>query len=129
MTNPSQPWFESARRSLDAAEVLHAARRWAQTCFHAQQAVELALKAAIAQQNVAPPRLHSITDLLVRQPSPIQQALLPLADELGKLDSYYTATRYPDAIIGDLPGQQDADRALAAAREGVGIIEQLLGRG
>jgi HEPN domain-containing protein len=126
MTEPSQPWFDSARRSLDAAEVLHAAGRWDQACFHAQQAVELALKAVIAQQNVAPPHLHSITDLLARQPPPVQQSLLHLAGEFRRLNSYYMATRYPDAIVGDLPGEQAADRALAAAREGVAIIERLM---
>jgi len=127
MSDPSQPWLESARRSLDAAEVLHAARRWPQTCFHAQQAAELALKAAIAHQNVAPPRLHSITELLARQDSTMRQAFNHVADDLRGLDRYYTATRYPDAIVGALPGQQDADEALIAAKEGVTVIQQLLG--
>lgn len=127
MSDPSQPWLESARRSLDAAEVLHSARRWPQTCFHAQQAAELALKAAIAHQNVAPPRFHSITELLARQDSAVRQALDYVADDLRGLDRYYTATRYPDAIVGALPEQQEADEALIAAEEGVTVIERLLG--
>lgn len=80
--------------------MLHAARRWPQTCFHAQQAAELALKAAITHQHVAPPRLHSIVELLARQASTVRQALNHVADDLRDLDRYYTATRYPDAIVG-----------------------------
>jgi len=109
MSDPPQPWLESARRSLDAAEVLHAARRWPQTCFHAQQAAALALKAAIVHQNVAPPRLHSITELLARQGSTVRQALNRVADDLRELDSYYTATRYPSLRCARRAFARDSD--------------------
>jgi HEPN domain-containing protein len=117
MTESSRPWRESARRSLDAAEVLHA-----------HQAVELALKALIAHRNLAPPRLHSIADLLARQDVAVRQAVDHVADDLRDLDGYYTATRYPDVMTGTMPGQREADEALAAAKEGVAIIEHLLDR-
>lgn len=127
MTSPGQPWLESARRSLDAAEVLGAASRWPQACFHAQQAVELALKASVPRQAAAPPRLHSIAELLARQDPAVRQALDHVMDDLRDLDPYYTATRYPDAIVGDLPGQHEAGEAVAAARQAVTIITELLG--
>lgn len=126
MTDPAQPWLESARRSMDAAEILHAAGRWPQTCFHAQQPAELALKAVIARQNNAPPRVHSIAELLARQNDATKLALDHIAGALRDLDRYYMATRYPDAIVGALPGQKDADDALAAVKEGVAVITELL---
>lgn len=43
MNESTQRWVESALRSLDAAQFHHEGGRWPQTCFHAQQAVEMAL--------------------------------------------------------------------------------------
>ncbi|MDQ2741712.1 MAG: HEPN domain-containing protein [Chloroflexota bacterium] len=126
MTHPAQPWFESARRSLDAAAILHAAKRWPQACFHAQQSVELALKAGLARENSAPPRLHSIAELFARQDVNIRRALDHLADDLRDLDKYYMGTRYPDAMLESLPTESDADEALAAAKEGMTIIRNVL---
>lgn len=126
MTDPTQLWLESARRSLAAAEILHAAEQWVETCFNTQQAVEIALKAAIAHRNVAPPRLHSLRELLALQEAPVRDALAHLLDDLRALDTYYLETRYPDAMMGRLPGQQEADTALATARVAVGILERLL---
>ncbi|PZS01126.1 MAG: hypothetical protein DLM70_12390 [Chloroflexi bacterium] len=37
MSDAARTWVESAFRSLDAAEILYAAGRWPQTCFHARQ--------------------------------------------------------------------------------------------
>ncbi len=49
MNAAARPWAESAHRSLDAAEVLYQAQLWPQTCFNAQQSVEIMFKAAQAQ--------------------------------------------------------------------------------
>jgi HEPN domain-containing protein len=126
MTHPSQSCLESTRRSLDAPIVLHTAGRWPQTCFHAQQAVELALKAALAPADTAPPRLHSNAEVLARQEDKVGEALAHHVVALHDLDSYHTATRYPDAMMGNLPSQHDADEALTAATECVNIFERVL---
>ena len=56
-----------------------------------------------------------------------QQAPLDLA---AVLDTYYVATRYPDAIVGPLPealpGQDDGRQALDLARVTLRWIERLL---
>lgn len=127
MTEPARPWLESAYRSLQAAELLAAASQWPQACFNAQQAIELALKAALTSQTPAPPRLHSIAELLARQDATVQENLAGLSDGLRDLDRYYTATRYPDALLGDLPARSDAEDAVAAAKQGVTLIAAMLG--
>lgn len=126
MTDPAQPWIDSARRALKGSEVLHAAQQWPLACFEAQQTAELALKAALAHPNAAPPRIHSIAELLSQQDQTVQHALNHIADRLRGLENYYTATRYPDAAGGDLPGEQDAADAIAAAREALTTIEWLI---
>ncbi len=130
MSAASQPWVESAHRSLDAAEVLYQAQLWPQTCFNAQQCVELMFKAVIVSTDVAPPRVHGIMDLFGRLGTPTQRALQPLAAELRSLDLYYMPTRYPDAQPGALPGglpeEPEATAALDTARAVVRIVEPLL---
>lgn len=130
MNKPQQPWLESSHRSLDAAEVLYQARLWPQTCFNAQQCVELAFKAAIASAGTAPPRVHGIIELFGRLDASLQNTLQHLTSSLQSLDLYYAATRYPDAMPGSLPtglpGQSGATTALATAREVLQTLEPLL---
>jgi HEPN domain-containing protein len=130
MNDPALPWVESARRSLEAAEVLHTAQLWPQTCFNAQQCAELIMKAAIVRAGVAPPRVHGIIELVTHLDPALQSSLQHLTNGLQDLDRYYAPTRYPDAqpgaLAGGLPGQQDATEALAVATEVMTIIEAYL---
>jgi HEPN domain-containing protein len=84
------------------------------------------LKAAVAHTGVAPPRIHVIMELLSRVDGTLQDALQHLASGLQDLDRYYAPTRYPDAIVGSLPGEQEATEALATAREVASIVEGAL---
>jgi len=130
MNAAARPWVESAHRSLDAAEVLYQAQLWPQTCFNAQQCVELLFKASIVSTNTAPPRVHGIMDLFGSLDAPLQQALQHRVSDLRSLDLYYAPTRYPDAqpgtLPGGLPGQAEAMTALDTAREVVRIVEPML---
>ena len=69
--------------------------------------------------DVAPPRTHSIADLLNQLPPDWFPALRePLAEIM---DQFYIPTRYPDALPGSfpegLPGKEDAEEALLLARQ------------
>jgi len=58
-------WLYVATEDLRTAELTHREGIYAQTCFHAQQCVEKALKAAVvARTGRPPPRTHSIAELL-----------------------------------------------------------------
>ena len=130
MNAAAQLWAESAQRSLEAAEVLYAAGLWPQTCFNAQQCVEMMFKAAIVGTGVAPPRVHGIIELFKRLDAPLQFAVRHLNAGLQALDLYYAPARYPDALPGGLPGglpgDAEATAALATARDIVTIVTPLL---
>jgi HEPN domain-containing protein len=112
-------WLYMANEDLRTAELTWREGIYAQTCFHAQQCAEKALKALlVAQTGHAAPRTHYIVELLQLLPAKLRQELP--ADLAPALDTYYVATRYPDAIVGSLPealpGREDACQALDLAR-------------
>jgi len=57
-------WLEFARQDLQMAELALREGIYNQVCFHSHQCVEKSLKAQLAHYQKAPPRTHSIVDLL-----------------------------------------------------------------
>jgi len=98
MTEPRK-WFEFAREDLVLAEVALEKGIYNQTCFHAQQGVEKALKGYLRNQKRSLPKTHALSELLAicrkldNRFSEIEEGCL-------KLDRYYIPTRYPDALPG-----------------------------
>ncbi len=130
MNEAAERWLTFAREDLRVAELVLEEGIFNQVCFHAQQCVEKALKAALASRGQVPPRVHSITDLL----SFVQvEYLAKLSDDLVLLDDFYIPTRYPDALPGTLPdglpGRTEAEFALAVARTALERIETELAPG
>ena len=117
MNEAAKRWLTFAREDLRVAEVVLAEGVYNQVCFHAQQCVEKALKATLVGLGQAPPRLHSITDLLSLFPP---DYMAELRDDLVELDNYYIPTRYPDALPGTLPeglpGESEAEEAFRLAQ-------------
>ena len=117
MNNAGERWLLFACQDLQMAELALKEGIYNQVCFHSHQCVEKCLKALLANQRKAPPRIHSIVDLLGLLPS---NYLKDLREELGQIDIYYIPTRYPDALPGSmaegLPGQEEAEEAIATAR-------------
>lgn len=120
-------WLEFARQDLQMAELALKDGIYNQVCFHSQQCVEKCIKGLIADIGKAPPRTHSIVDLLSLLPT---EYLPRLREDLAQLDIFYIPTRYPDALPGSLaegmPGKDDALDAVSAARacwEEIGIIQ------
>ena len=128
MNENAERWLHFAREDLKAAESVARDKLFNQVCFHAQQCVEKALKAFIAAGGVAPPKTHSIAELLRNLPD----STLPddLCEVAVEVDVYYIPTRYPDALPGTLPeglpGKEDADHALQLGRKILRRIESLL---
>jgi HEPN domain-containing protein len=125
---------ESARRGLafsdedlQVAELAFGNALCNQVCFHSHQCAEKSLKALMAQRGGSPPRTHRLTDLLTLLGVP---ALDELADELRSLEGFYIPTRYPDALPNTfpetLPGEQEAQEALTAARRVSDAIRRIV---
>lgn len=118
-------WLTRAKQDLRAAEVLLPEEIWNLVCFHSQQAIEKCLKGLIVRrEHITPPREHSIDKSYVELP---QEWFGDLRDELDYMSRFYTETRYPNAVAGELPdhpvGKSDAERALNIAREVVARTE------
>ncbi len=59
----AQSWFEFADIDLRMAELALAHKVLGQTCFHAHQCAEKALKGSLAHRGENIPRTHSLIDL------------------------------------------------------------------
>lgn len=76
--------------------------------FHAQQAVEKALKAVLSGAGQAYPRTHNLV-MLVELLLGAGIDLPPDADALGKLTPYGVALRYEDMLVDEPPPADPAE--------------------
>ncbi len=83
-----------------------------QACFHAQQAAEKTLKAALELEHNDYPRIHELDELLPQLPPtwPVHELEL----NLKQLSALVIDARYPD--VDKLPTRDDAVEAVADAR-------------
>jgi len=115
---PSSPqeWMAHALSDLNLArlgqeqeEILHE-----QICFHAQQAVEKALKAVLLFKKVDFPLTHDLDELLdIAEKAGI--TLPPDMMDVGLLTPYAVETRYPG--YWEEITEQDVDDAIKLARK------------
>ncbi|MEM3506950.1 MAG: HEPN domain-containing protein [Candidatus Bathyarchaeia archaeon] len=96
MVERAKDLFEDAEDFLGAALDLFKTGRWSKVCFNAQQAVELALKAALNFYGVEK-RGHSLLDLLEELTS-INEEFKKFYEAVKILDQYYIPTRYANAF-------------------------------
>ncbi len=89
-------------------------------CFHAQQAIEKALKALLTANQVAFPRTHDLLRVL-----DLALQLMPELDgyrvQFADMESYAVDIRYPD--LGFDPSREEALASLAIAVEVVAKIQ------
>ena len=88
-------------------------------CYHAQQAVEKALKAGLIWSKIEPPRKLDLD--LLRTLLPQTWMIHNLHPQLGDLSEWVSEARYP----GDWPEPTDADAA-NAARQARAVWETVL---
>ena len=92
-------------------------------CFHAQQAVEKALKAIIAAVGEDPPRTHDIGALMDRLQQWDAVRTFPRASELTR---WATDSRYP--LTDQAPTADEAERAAEVAERFVEAVQRDLAR-
>jgi len=119
MDETVERWLAFAYEDLRVAELALKEDIFNQTCFHAQQCVEKALKGVLLHHhNRTPPHLHAIAELLRLLPTGWFAEVR--ADLIETMDNYYIPTRYPDALPGTLPeglpGKPEAEEAVSLAR-------------
>jgi len=91
-----EDWLREAEEDLESAKILLEGGQHHHVCFHAQQAVERALKALLRSLHKARTG-HSVLDLL-REASREVEIPDELWDYARILDQYYIPPRYPNAF-------------------------------
>ncbi len=122
-------WLEAAGVDLRAAAVLLNEEIFELACFHAQQAVEKALKGPLVERSGTHPKGHSLEQLL-SMPEVSEEERRRWRAESRRLDEYYLPTRYPDAMPPGAaagPAREHADTALADATRIVREIRERIG--
>jgi len=125
----SQKWMRFSDEDLKAADSTLGDEVFSAACFHAQQAVEKAIKAILAVKTGNIPRQHSI--LRLAEMSGNKEFFEQHKDKFEFLDKFYAPTRYPDVLPGSLPeglpGREDAEKAVESAKEIVDFVKKTLG--
>ncbi len=120
-TELGQRWLELARGDLASATRLAEAGEQGpprNACYFAQQAVEKAIKAALASAQVDFPYTHDLDRL--RQLVPDDWVRVKGLRDLASLTRYAVRWRYPNDQ--DAPTTDDAQAAVAQARR---IVEEI----
>jgi HEPN domain-containing protein len=99
--DPVDEWLQFARNDLRSARTLSADEQIPPPipCFHAQQAIEKALKALLIAQGINPPKVHVLGKLYAQLPAEMATKVTFGPDDLARLDPWAVAGRYP----GDVP--------------------------
>lgn len=88
-------------------------------CFHAQQAVEKALKALLTARQITFPKIHDLVRLLDII-TPMFPAMESYREAFSELSEYSVEIRYPDDWFE--PTRDDAEKALVVAEKIVAIV-------
>lgn len=130
MKPEAERWLELANEDLEMADYALSRSIFRQTCFHAQQAVEKALKGLLNARLGTHPKSHSLEQMLLYD-ARIHTELRKWQAPCRNLDRFYIPTRYADALPGLLPAGEptkaDAQNALNDAKAIVTEIREKIG--
>ncbi|RLG85714.1 MAG: DNA-binding protein [Thermoprotei archaeon] len=121
-------WMESAIRTLESARGDFERGDYNWSCFKAQQAAEMAIKALLHGAGM-PAYGHSISRLLLLLISKNVDVPEKIIEYAKKLDKLYVPTRYPNAWAEGAPHEYytklDATEAIDSAREIINWVKEL----
>ncbi|MBI5873238.1 MAG: HEPN domain-containing protein [Candidatus Omnitrophica bacterium] len=128
----AQRWLKQARHDLLRAERDLDEEFYSDACFMAEQASQKALKAFLFFSGERFVSIHALVKL-VAEAAAKDKEFEKLRDSARLLDKYYIPTRYPDALpMPAVPFEEydteDAQEALACAREVVDLAEKKIGQ-
>jgi HEPN domain-containing protein len=128
----AQRWLKTASDDLDTADILKRNKKFAHSCFHAQQAGEKALK-SVWYFVSADPWGHSIKKLIDDLEDidlKSYSSLLNFTREAVVLDRFYVPTRYPNGLPDITPDEaydeEDAAACIGYARKIIGAVQGIL---
>ena len=138
MHNPdlARDYVQRARIRLRALDVLFRGESWADVVRESQEIVELTLKALLRSVAIDPPRVHDVSEVLLRERSRLPDELDDGLDVLVEASrslrrdrelAFYGAE---DLTPSDFYSREDAEEARNSARQVVEAVEpHVLGEG
>lgn len=122
-------WLRAAEDDIEDAKTLLRAGRYAGAAFHAHQAAEKALKAAIIElKRELPPKIHNLIALARRLGVDDEEIL----EALRRLNPHYRVSRYPDAANGvpmDVYSERIAGELIELSERVLSWVKRLLEKG
>jgi len=106
-----------ASARLQAIDVLYRAESWADVVRESQEAVELALKGLLGSCGVDPPRIHDVSEVLLRERDRLPEAVRGQAERMAAISrdlrrdrelAFYGAE---DLVPSEFYSEDDARRA------------------
>ena len=122
--DPPREWLAFARRDLEMAELLLGADYLDGAAFHAQQAMEKVLKAALVRAGVRPPRTHDLVELAAA--ADLSDLSPPESLRLYEVARWSVVIRYPSGDEAS-PAFADVKAAIEEARAFAARLEKSLG--
>lgn len=113
-------WLRKAEENLRLAEVALKEGFYAFSCFHSQQAAELALKTLIILRKGYQPFTHLLTELAA-EASDAAALRLPSTEDLRWLQEHYVQSRYPNARLSEYTDGE----ALKAVEIGRRVLDEV----
>lgn len=115
----AQQWIEKAEHDLQSAEyILDRNGPTDTSAFHAQQAIEKALKGLMTFYGMRAPRIHDL-DVLAEEVLRKVPEIEDYLDRLSAISRYAVVTRYPGV---ENPAREEVLQALDVAREIVQLV-------
>ena len=126
-------WLKQAEYDFGEAEKLLRGNDFSYACFFAEQAAQKSLKAFLFWRGKRFVAIHSVGALL-EEASLLDPAFGELIGKGKKLDHYYLASRYPDALPEPaIPSEsyvkEDAEGAITIAGEILNRSREIIGDG
>jgi HEPN domain-containing protein len=132
----ARKYFEEATRDLERAKRAYSLRDYPQAVFYAQQCVEKAVKAMLEAKrrvvyNHGPELISIFVEVFERE---WREEYELIVNALEYLTEYYTRSRYPFLIRGEVLGPSDiidediADKAIKLAEQALGVVGNYLRR-
>ena len=115
-------YLRRATVRLEAIDVLYRAGSWADVVRESQEAVELALKGLLRSCGIDPPRIHDVSEILLREKERLPKSVHGHADRLAEISrdlrrdrelAFYGAE---DLVPSEFYAEKDARRAFDGAR-------------
>ncbi|MEO7993865.1 MAG: HEPN domain-containing protein [bacterium] len=125
MKPATRAWLVLSARDVESTEILFRSRRPSQSssiCFHAQQAIEKALKGRLTEAGIPFPKRHDTVELLELL-EPVEPLFEGFRIALGALAAYAVDVRYEE----DMPTREQVRYAMKVMREVCRLVRERLG--